>query len=207
MTAPSTLYKEEKQLIGACVKGDADSWSRFVDAYGRLIRATAGRVIQRSGNPLSEVEDVVSHVYEKLLDNDCRRLGAWRAKAKFSTYLVQVVRNLTLDYKAKDYRRERVEQRTEYPQWIDERSLHADRDEDREMSAALKKAMGELSPDRALIIHLRLEGKSLREIAQITNRPQGTIAVENSRALEKMRKVLRTAIQSRKAADTQGGNA
>ena len=68
----------------------------------------------------------------------------------------------------------------------------------------LHKAIQELPPNQALIMCLRLKGKTLRKIADITNRPVGTISVENSRALEKLRAAMKELADDEEIDSTSG---
>ncbi|MCH8205301.1 MAG: sigma-70 family RNA polymerase sigma factor [Candidatus Hydrogenedentes bacterium] len=187
----STLYKKDLCLITACVEGDPEGWNRFIDAYGRLIRATVLKLFRVQFAPRSDVEDIENYVYEKLLEDGCRRLSSWRGRAKFSTYLVQVVRNLVIDHLKKENRGPRVTLTDDLSKFPDESDHPLDRELQRERKELLHKAIQELPPNQALIMCLRLKGKTLREIADITNRPVGTISVENSRALEKLRVAMK----------------
>lgn len=187
----STLYKKDLWIITACVEGDSEGWNRFIDAYGRLIRATVLKLFRTQIAPSSDVEDIENHVYEKLLEDRCRRLSAWRGRAKFSTYLVQVVRNIVIDHLRKENRGPRVTLTDDLSKFPGQPDHPLDREVQRERKEQLHKVIKALPPNQALIMCLRLEGKTLREIADITNRPIGTISVENSRALRKLRAAMK----------------
>lgn len=184
----SNLYESEAPLIRACSEGDADAWVRFRAQYGRLIRATASKVC---GFDEESVADLEAITYQKLLEDRCRRLHAWQGRSRFSTYLVQVVRNLSLDWLDKERRtihgaplEDSPEPATAETESYEESEYHA------AQVAALKEAIKKLPEKQAIIIRLRLEGKSLRDIAHVLNRPIGTVSVENSRALTRLRSHL-----------------
>lgn len=200
----STFYKKDLCLITACVEGDPEGWTRFIDAYGRLIRATVLKLFRIQFAPRSEVEDIENHVYEKLLEDGCRRLSSWRGRAKFSTYLVQVVRNLVIDHLRKENRGPRVTLMDDLSKFPDEQDHPLDRELEHERKELLHKAIQELPPNQALIMCLRLKGKTLRKIADITNRPVGTISVENSRALEKLRAAMKELADDEEIDSTSG---
>ena len=174
-------------LIEACLAGQPEAWNQFTVQYRRLIRSTAARVRARYQSTSADTDDLESHIYQRLLEDDQRRIRAWQGRARFSTYLVQVTRNLALDYY--DLRNQRPVPE-EYQAQVEE-SYVGETLEDQEVQEARKnafrQALDELPAKQALIIRLRLEGKTLGEIATITGRPLGTISVENSRAIEKMR--------------------
>lgn len=180
----SPVYESELDLIRSCAEGDPDAWACFRQRYQRLIRAVAMRT---SAMDESHLDDLEATVYQKFLEDRCRRLRAWRGQARFSTYLVQVTRNLVLDWVD-------AQKRTIATTPIDDRTeaMAAVRDVelDEEVAlqhAALRAAIEALPEKQAVIMQLRIEGKSLRDIAQLLRRPVGTISVESSRAMERMR--------------------
>jgi RNA polymerase sigma factor (sigma-70 family) len=183
------VYETEQDLISACIEGDPDAWSEFKTRYRRLIRAAA---VRTSSVDDTIVDDLEATVYQKLLEDRCRRMRAWRGRARFSTYLVQVTRNLVLDWVD-------TQKRTLVASPLDERPDVAgdapDYGADEEIAAqskALHEAIQTLPERQAIIMRLRLEGKSLREIAVLMDRPVGTISVESSRAMLRLRALLET---------------
>jgi len=189
--------ENERDLICACAEGSHDAWDRFVARYNRLLYATAYAVRESCGTRCDE-RDMVGHVYEKLLENGCRRLVLWRGQSRLTTYLVQVTRNLCLDL-VKAYARE-----TRVPNIGDEfnpekkqsgvwRSVFESQEDaahHQNQQAALLAAIGKLPPKQAMIMRMRLEGCSLRQIAKTLGMPDGTVAAENSRAIERLRKAM-----------------
>ena len=79
--------------------GDSQgAWDLFVERYRRLIFAA----IRHYTTDHDEVMDVFAHVCEALRADDMARARHWLAQpthtARFSTWLVTVVRNLTVDW-------------------------------------------------------------------------------------------------------------
>ncbi|HUF25539.1 MAG TPA: sigma-70 family RNA polymerase sigma factor [Gemmatimonadaceae bacterium] len=79
--------------------GDAESaWDLFIDRYRRLIIAT----IRRTLDEHDDVADVFAQVCQALSGDDLRLLRRFTERgdsgAKFSTWLVVVVRNQTIDW-------------------------------------------------------------------------------------------------------------
>jgi RNA polymerase sigma factor (sigma-70 family) len=180
----------ELAIVEACARGEAQGWDRFVKQYGRLIRATVARLGQRFGTSETELDDIVGHVYEKLIEDDCRRIAAWRGRARFSTYLVQVVRNLVLDYQAKATRVPDAVTLESVPEPLIAAADHGQTEEDDRRVGALYQALDRLPSGYALLVRMRLEGHSLRDIAAIQKKPVGTVSVENSRALKKLKTIM-----------------
>ena len=80
-------------------QGRADAaWDLFLDRYRRLIFAA----IRHYAQDYDDVMDVFARVCEALREDDLRRLRSYVTqrdhRARFSTWLVTVVRNLTVDW-------------------------------------------------------------------------------------------------------------
>lgn len=84
------------------------AWDLFIDRYRRLILAT----IRRVAGDNDDVLDVFAHVCERLSADDLARLRryseAHASKARFSTWLVVVVRNQAIDWMRRREGRRRV---------------------------------------------------------------------------------------------------
>jgi RNA polymerase sigma factor (sigma-70 family) len=186
----SNLYESEAPLIRACAEGDPEAWVRFRAQYGRLIRATASKFCGFNEESVADLEAIT---YQKLLEDRCRRLHAWQGRARFSTYLVQVVRNIALDWLDKERRTIHGAPLEDSPEPVSAPDSYEETEFHEAQVAALKQAITQLPEKQAMIIRLRLEGKSLRDIALALNRPVGTVSVENSRALTRLRTFMEAA--------------
>src|SRR5437016_4205423 len=78
--------------------GPEAAWDLFLDQYGRLTFAA----IRHYAQDYDDVMDVFAHVCESLRDTDLKRLRSYFERpshsARFSTWLVTVVRHLTVDW-------------------------------------------------------------------------------------------------------------
>lgn len=186
----SNRYKSDDALIAACLADDPDAWSHFMAQYRRLIRSTSAKVRHKNDVASVDTDDLEHHIYQKLLEDDRRRLRAWQGRSRFSTYLVQVTRNLVIDYYAlRDKGPLAVEYPLEAPA-ADPGAEAAREEQDTLRRAVFESAMKQLPEKQAILIRLRMEGKTLSEIATITGRPLGTIGVENSRAMTRLREAI-----------------
>lgn len=81
------------------------AWDRFLERYRRLIFAAIRHYVR----DYDDVMDAFTRVCEALREDDLRRLRAFArsdGRARFSTWLVAVVHNLTVDFlRARDGRR------------------------------------------------------------------------------------------------------
>lgn len=75
-----------------------EAWDRFIDRYRRLIISAIRHYVQDH----DDVMDAFAWVCEALRKDDLRRLRTWvdqpEHRAKFSTWLVTVVRRLSIDW-------------------------------------------------------------------------------------------------------------
>ena len=192
----ASQWAEDEALIEACTSGDSRGWQDFVEKYERLIQSTVYGFRRQAHAKAYDTDDLLSLVYEKLLEDNCRRLRAWRGRAKLSTYLVQITRNLLID---KIVRGEKGPEQTS----LDASSKEfgedpvVGKDESKEIKLMLMhEAMDTLPERQVIILRLRLEGKSLRDIARVLGRPVGTVSVENSRALARIREYVDEKLQA-----------
>lgn len=89
--APVETWKQRLEV------GNRDgAWDAFLEAYRALIFSTIGRVVRDPEDRM----DVFALVCERLREDDLRRLRAYdvNGPARFSTWLVTVVRNLAVDW-------------------------------------------------------------------------------------------------------------
>jgi RNA polymerase sigma factor (sigma-70 family) len=85
--------------IAELQRGSSEAaWDLFLDRYRRLVFAA----IRHYAQDYDDVMDVFARVCESLREDDLRRLRAYvdqtDHRARFSTWLVTVVRNLTIDW-------------------------------------------------------------------------------------------------------------
>lgn len=134
---------------------------------------------------------MVGHVVERLLEDHCRRLAAWRGDARLTTYLIQVARNLCIDYIAAQARYRNVPETVPPPEkWINDAEEREDAQKWANRRTAVEAAVEQLSPKQAMILRMRMDGYSLRQIAQALRLPPGSVSVESARAIEKLRSVM-----------------
>lgn len=188
---PSTVYKKDKALIEACVQGESGSWDEFIREYDRLLQSIAFRFHRQLSTVGLDADDLKGHIYEKLLENGCKRLLAWKGRAKFSTFLTMVVRNLALDFLARHTKGPFLERRDDIAEQDDNSKSIEEMELTQNQLSVLRETLHELPDRQAVVLRMRLEGKTLREISRALIKPVGTISVENSRAMKTLRAKLR----------------
>lgn len=190
---------EDQDLVLRVSSGDDRAREEFVHKFGRLIFKIASVVREQVGGFDHETGDIVGHVYVNLLEDDCRRLTSWKGLSKLSTYVAMLTRNIAIDY-FKTRRKpvilsNRVEGQVVPQPFKDE--AEAEKESLRKLRlTALTQSLDQLSAQQLAVINLRLAGNSLREIAVMVGIPEGTVFVQNSRALAKLRKSIVSAMNA-----------
>jgi RNA polymerase sigma factor (sigma-70 family) len=87
-------FNTERELVGAILLGDEEAADVLVRNYSRMIYAIA---TQDFGLHESDANDVFQHVFERLWDQDFRRLRMWNGKGSLAAFLQTMVRNLIVD--------------------------------------------------------------------------------------------------------------
>jgi RNA polymerase sigma factor (sigma-70 family) len=195
----SFTVEEDRALVAACAEGDAGAQTQLYERFNRLVYKAVSSTCFRLDAQHVEVQDMVSNVFEKLLEGNCRRLLSWRGQSKLSTYLVMIARNLTIDSLRKGGKEIAMETVPEKPitwNWVVPEEEREDENEKQRRLAVLPQALESIPAKQLSIMNLRLAGNSLREIAQLTGLPQGTVFVLNSRALVTLRQKINFLTQS-----------
>jgi RNA polymerase sigma factor (sigma-70 family) len=89
---------EEQQLVERILRGDQDALSEFYEQYERLIYGTIRKF---DFYAFDEGDDYFNGFYVKLIEDDWRRLRAWRGDSRLSTYLCTILKNYLKDERRK----------------------------------------------------------------------------------------------------------
>lgn len=202
------------RLIAATPSDQDQAWTRFLDAYSRLVLHVARSVFQDR----DEAMDAYAHVLEQLRTNDFARLRAFspEGRGKFSTWLVAVVRRLCLDFARRSHGRRRGDPRSDRSRLerIARRRIHELEGNDAELSRvpaehaspfevlsagevreALSVALDALTPADRLMIALRFEDDlSAQQIANVLKLPS---PFHVYRRLDAITRTLRQHLQAR----------
>ncbi len=187
----SESFTDEKLML-AYKAGDARAFEQLVlrhrgSVFNFLLRMTGQR--QRA-------EDLLQETWLKVV----RSAGSWEPKAKFTTWVFTIARNLTTDsMRRESYRK--AESLDASDKDGDERSLgermaSPDAAPDRQAHAAavrpsLERALAALPAEQREVFLLReCHGVAFKEIAEVTGVPENTVKSRMRYALEGLRKQL-----------------
>ena len=177
----------EQELIAEVLDGHPDSFEPLVVKYQPRVFAIARRYARRE----DEVEDIVQTVFLKAYS----KLSSFRGEAPFEHWLMRMATFTCYDFLRKHQRNREwnaTDLSSEENDWLENVGEESTAKTDQDAAKALvNKLLDGLKPvDRHIIILLDLEGKSVKEISELTDLSESNVKVKAHRARDKMKKLL-----------------
>ena len=170
---------DEQDLARRAVAGDRRAFAELYDLHvGAVYRYAFFRV-----RTAAEAEDVTSEVFQRALV----AMPRYEPRRPFLAFLYTIARNVVTDRLRRSHPEASFEDALAHPTDApgpDERAAASD--EVRELRAAIAK----LTPVQQEVMVMMLEDRSVKEIAQLTGKREGTIRGIHMRALEALREML-----------------
>ncbi len=152
------MNEPDPAVIRAAAKGDQAAFSELV----RLYQEPVWRFLTRYTGDQHLAEDLAQETFLKLH----RRLGSYKFRSKFSTWVFSIARNSAIDSHRSAARRERLPDVAPRPAPLGEPGLGAELDE----------AIASLSPKlRESLLLVEVLGLRYREVAEVLELPIGTV--------------------------------
>jgi RNA polymerase sigma-70 factor, ECF subfamily len=183
------------QLIRRCIAGDAVAWEELVQHYHRRIYNICYRFAGSTGDAEDLTQEVFVKMYRTLKTYDMER-GA------FMTWVTTMTRNLLVDH----FRRTKLERVTDSldaapserddamplsEQIRDGRPAPEARAQTQQLSEAVHRALGRLSPDlREAVILRDLQEMDYKQIATVLKVPEGTVKSRINRGRAELARLL-----------------
>jgi len=168
--------QSDAELVKAAIQGHREAFAELVKRYERMVYAVALDILRNAHAAQDTAQDAFVAAYQKL--------RGLRKPAAFGSWLLKIARHQAI-------RRLRLRVKT-LP--LDEARLATTANCDGQFdvdSRGLLAAVTKLPAHQRQVVMLRyFSGHSVREIAEITARPIGTITVQLSRARKSLRKRL-----------------
>ncbi len=182
-------HLDELKLIRDLKKGKAEAYEKLyaqhVNRIGRIAKSYLG---------VDDVEDVVQEVFIRVYKN----IKKFRGDSSLSTWIYRITVNVCKDMRAKKHRKKEI--LTSFGlEEDDEKSFLEPVEENKpsdellkEISAEeIRRAIEALSQEDRLLITLReIEDMSYAEIAEVVEKPVGTVKSRLHYAREKLRAIL-----------------
>jgi RNA polymerase sigma-70 factor (ECF subfamily) len=160
---PNSAYdNEDARLMEAVRAGDRDAFRRLVDSHHHRVLATVARML---GPGDSDAEDVAQQVFVRVWQSANR----WQPKAKFTTWLFRITRNLVLNELRRRRRHYTEPLETELGDHAAEmRDHHTPGPDSQALEAAIDRAIAALpEAQRTAVILRRYEDLPYEDIAEV----------------------------------------
>lgn len=187
-------WRTDEELMLRYRDGDAAAFETLYRRYEKPLFDFIYRMVPDS----TEAESLFQETFFRLV----RAKKRYRATAQFKTWLFQIAVNLCRDRMRRMKHRSHLSLnsplasqdgcRAELQDLVSDPSPAVDKSvEACELETAVKGAVGSLPEDEHLVVVMReYQGLKYSEIAEITNRPIGTLKSINHRAHERLRSTL-----------------
>lgn len=187
-------WQTDEELMLRYRDGDAAAFETLYQRYEKPLFD----FIYRMAPNAADSESLFQETFFRLV----RAKDRYRATAQFKTWLFQIAVNLCRDRARRMKHRAHLSLNTpfssaaavhgEIQDLVPDPALPVDRSvESGELETAVKGAVGSLPEDEQLIIILKeYQGLTYPEIAEVTNRPVGTLKSIHYRACERLRVAL-----------------
>jgi len=175
-------------LVRQCKRGDMDAFGELVRRHQQSVFNFCLRLLRNA----EDAEDIAQDAFVQAY----RNIKKFQPRAKFSTWLFTIAKNLSLNL-IRDEKRgtRRMVPIDDGLEGVTLATAAADQPDseaiEHETAAVVREAIDRLSPDHKLVIVLRdLEGLSYKEIGQMINCRSGTVKSRLSRARAGLKEVL-----------------
>ena len=189
-----TTWRTDEELMLRYRDGDAAAFETLYRRYEKPLFDFIHRLVPDS----TDAESLFQETFFRVV----RAKRKYRAMAQFKTWLFQIAVNLCRDRTRRMKHRghlslnsplaTRGESRAEIQDLVPDPAPAVDKcAEVSELETAVKGAVGSLPEDERLVVVMKeYQGLKYSEIAEITNRPIGTLKSINHRAHERLRSAL-----------------
>ncbi|MDX1639820.1 MAG: sigma-70 family RNA polymerase sigma factor [Balneolaceae bacterium] len=182
---------EDDKLVKKAIGGDEQAYKDLVDKYERAIYFHILKMVRDK----NQVDDLVQETFVKAFDN----LNTYSTNYAFSTWLYRIATNHTIDYLRKKKLKtlsidEPVQTRDgDMQMQLPDEDAATDRNLIRKQRQKMvQEAIDNLPPKYRKVIQMRhMEEKSYQEIADVLDKPLGTVKAHIFRAREMLYKALK----------------
>ncbi len=187
MRNPGRQDGDEAELIERAAKGDSQAFGQLVERYQRRVVGVAMAVVHNQDDAIELAQETFIRAYENL--------SKFESRSSFSTWLYRIAANLSIDFRRREGRHvvlrgeDADNEFNRIPTDQGDSFKEASRTE---LSARLREALEELTPEHRAVILLReVEGLSYDEISDVLQCPRGTVMSRLHYARGRLRGILK----------------
>ena len=189
-TFPETDVRTDEELVGIVVGGDVDCFEELITRYQSRVFGMARKYFRNE----SDAEDVVQTIFTKTF----QKLSSYKGTAPFEHWFMRLSVNACYDaLRRKRNRPEHTISDTLFDDesWqdrLDKITEASDREEQEQARELVHTVLDQVSDRARIVLTLQeLEGRTIKEIAEITGWSESLVKVQAFRA----RKEMRTAVE------------
>jgi len=171
-------------LLEKARNGDRDAFKAIVSLYQKKIFLLAYSFLRNREDALDVVQETFMRLYQKL--------DAFDSERNFQAWLLQIARNLAIDYYRKHYSRRRdMEVETSVEDINPAAEANSSEAHSSDLRQAFSRCLEKLAErQRTIFILKHYNGLQYKEIAQILDISEGTVKSLHFKAVRNMRKLL-----------------
>ena len=185
-TFPETDVRTDEELVGIVVGGDVDCFEELITRYQSRVFGMARKYFRNE----SDAEDVVQTIFTKTF----QKLSSYKGTAPFEHWFMRLSVNACYD--ALRRKRNRPDQTIsdmlfDDESWqdrLDKITESSDREEQEQARELVHTVLDQVSARARIVLTLQeLEGRTIKEIAEITGWSESLVKVQAFRARKEMR--------------------
>jgi RNA polymerase sigma-70 factor, ECF subfamily len=180
----ATLHHDIGTLLEKAGEGDRNAFKEVVRLHQQKVFLLAYSILRNREDALDVVQETFMRLYQKL--------GAYERDRNFQAWLLQIAKNLSIDFYRKHYGRRRE---MEIDKSVEELQLAADdrrtNPESSELRAIISRGVERLAERQRLIFVMKhLNGLEYREIAEVLGISVGTVKSLHFKAVRNLKNWL-----------------
>ena len=194
---------DDLEFLQRCVKGERQSWDKFVDKYSRLIYNYIHSVLKAKGvSKFSQdnIEDLFQEILLSLVQDNFKKLKSFKGRngCSLASWLRQVVINYTIDYMRKSKPTVSLDEETDDEFSLkdilaDDSASITDSLTQEERLTHLKGCIQELDNDDKYFLELHINrGLALGELKDYFKLSRGAIDMRKKRIIERLKGCFRS---------------
>lgn len=181
----------DEDLMAQIATGDEEAFRQLIERHQDRVYGTVAKMLGGAG---PDVEDLAQEIFLRVW----RAAPRYQVKAKFTTWLMTITRNLVFTFfESKGRKRQELHEAHEAEDdFAESKGGHskrtaADELSGKELAEAVERACGELPENQRMVVHLRqYEGMEFEEIAQVMGMSLAAAKALMFRARENLREKL-----------------